>query len=124
SHERYRFQKSVFFERFKDRLHIVPESGTTVSLGRVGNHCQGTLFYDRSDLITPELTKAVDAMARSMNGFYFGRFDIRFESEQALKAGQDFYVVEANGVTSESTNLYDPSFSLLQAYSILFKQWK
>lgn len=124
SHERYRFQRSVFFERFKNRLHTVPESGMTVSLGRVGNHCQGTLFYDRSDLITPELTKAVDAMARSMNGFYFGRFDIRFESEQALKAGQDFRVVEANGVTSESTNLYDPSFSLLRAYSILFKQWK
>ncbi len=124
SHDRYRFQKNVFFRRFKDQLHIVPEEGKTVSLGKVGNHCQGTSFYDRSDLITEELTRAIDEMAQAMNGFYFGRFDIRFESEEALKQGRDFYVVEANGVTSESTNLYDPSFSLLQAYSILFLQWK
>ena len=32
-------------------------------------------------------------------------------------------MLELNGVTSESTNIYDPNNSLLDAYRVLFKQW-
>ncbi|HVL13854.1 MAG TPA: hypothetical protein VM529_14895, partial [Gemmata sp.] len=32
-------------------------------------------------------------------------------------------VVELNGATSESTNLYDPSWPLWRAYRTLFRQW-
>ncbi|EMO29639.1 hypothetical protein LEP1GSC170_5906 [Leptospira interrogans serovar Bataviae str. HAI135] len=31
--------------------------------------------------------------------------------------------MELNGITSESTNLYDPSFSIWKMYKILFNQW-
>jgi hypothetical protein len=47
-----------------------------------------------------------------MQGFYFGRFDVRFNSEDELRKGEGFRIVEANGVTSESTNLYDPDYSV------------
>jgi hypothetical protein len=32
-------------------------------------------------------------------------------------------VIELNGVTSESTNIYDPTWSLARAYRTLFRQW-
>jgi hypothetical protein len=32
-------------------------------------------------------------------------------------------IVELNGVTSESTNIYDPDSTLLHAYGQLFRQW-
>jgi hypothetical protein len=32
--------------------------------------------------------------------------------------------VELNGTMSESTNLYDPSRSLLWSYGVLFRQWE
>jgi hypothetical protein len=41
-----------------------------------------------------------------------------------FKAGRDLAVVELNGATSESTNIYDPSWSLLRAYRTLFRQWE
>ncbi len=47
---------------------------------------------------------------------------MRYRSEEELKAGRGFTIIEANGVTSESTNIYDPDNSLLSAYATLFKQ--
>ena len=88
-----------------------------------GNHCQGTLFADGAHLITPELEAAVDAVIQRLDGFYFGRLDARYADIEAFKRGEDFAVLELNGVTSESTNLYDPSWSLIRAYRTLFRQW-
>lgn len=41
----------------------------------------------------------------------------------SFKSG-DLRIIEVNGVTSESTNMYDPNYSVWQAYRILFAQWK
>lgn len=65
----------------------------------------------------------MDEIARHFPGFFVGRFDVRFRDVDAFKAGRDLAIVELNGVTSESTNLYDPSWSLLLAYRTLFRQW-
>jgi len=65
----------------------------------------------------------VDATARRFPGFYIGRFDVRYTDVAAFRAGRDLAIVELNGATSESTNLYDPSWSLFAAYRTLFRQW-
>jgi len=39
-------------------------------------------------------------------------------------AGRNIKIVELNGVTSEATHIYDPRFSLFDAYSVLFRQWR
>jgi hypothetical protein len=65
---------------------------------------------------------ALDAVAQRFGGFYFGRFDVRYADVEAFQRGDDFAVVELNGVTSESTNLYDLRRSLLWAYRTLFRQ--
>ena len=88
-----------------------------------GNHCQGTLFRDGSHLWTWQLEARIDEIAHTSPSFYFGRFDIRFADESRLKAGEDFVVIELNGITSESTNVYDPAFSLWKAHHVLRKQW-
>ena len=69
------------------------------------------------------LTAAVDAMAQSHPGFYFGRFDVRSPSIEDLQAGS-FEVLELNGVSAEATHIYDPSVSLLEAYRTLLGQWR
>ena len=56
-------------------------------------------------------------------GFFVGRFDIRYRDEEAFKAGEDIAIVELNGATAESTNIYDPDSSLIDAYRQLFRQW-
>ena len=62
-------------------------------------------------------------LSRGYSGFHFGRFDVRAESEEALRAGR-FRVLELNGVASEATHIYDPKTPLLAAYRVLFEQWR
>jgi hypothetical protein len=122
-HPRLRMQAKTFFARHKREKARILARGEIFRLAIAGNHCQGTLFCDGSGLITPELTMAIDDVAKRFDGFYFGRFDIRYSDVEQFKAGKDFTIIELNGITSESTNIYDPSWSLLRAYRTLFRQW-
>jgi hypothetical protein len=89
-----------------------------------GNHAQGTTFTDGAHLLTPALERRIDEIARAFPGFYIGRFDIRYREVSAFTAGQDIAIVELNGATAESTNIYDPGVTLVAAYRQLFLQWR
>ena len=122
-HPRLRMQAKTFLTRLDVLTESVPDQGETLSLGVAGNHCQGALFRDGSHLITPELEQRIDAIARAFPGFYFGRFDIRYGDVDAFKRGEYLAIVELNGIFSESTNIYDPSWRLWSAYRVLYRQW-
>ena len=101
---------------------VIPAS-EAVQLIEIGAHCRGTVFLDGGDLETEALRRAVDEAARALPGFYFGRFDVRSPSVETLKRGE-FRILELNGVTSEATHIYDPAISVVEAYRVLFKQWR
>jgi hypothetical protein len=122
--KRYRMQAGRFLERHAGRADEVIAAGERFALAMAGNHCQGTLFRDGSRLIRPELTRAIDAVAKRFDGFYFGRFDVRYADEAALMSGERFTVIELNGLTSEATNIYDPSWPVWRAWGVLFEQWR
>ncbi|MEM7681444.1 MAG: DedA family protein [Planctomycetota bacterium] len=120
---RLRMQARVFLRRLgPEAAERAPAAGEVVSLGDAGNHAQGSRFSDGSRFITDALTQAVDQVVKRCPGFYFGRLDVRYASEEDFRQGR-FEAVEVNGVSSESTHLYDPSFSLFKAYRILWDQW-
>ena len=75
-------------------------------------------------MITPSLEQAIDRIAQTFDGFFFGRFDIRVPSRQDFKAGRNMKIIELNGVTSEATHIYDPKLGLFEAYRVLFRQWR
>jgi membrane protein DedA with SNARE-associated domain len=122
-HPRFRMQARTFLARHDAERGRILAEGESFALALAGNHCQGTMFRDGAHLITPELERAVDAIARAFPEFLIGRFDVRYTDPDAFKAGRDLAIVELNGVTSESTNIYDPSWSLLAAYRTLYWQW-
>lgn len=113
-----------YFNHHLNDLGRIPAEGESIKLVEIGTHCRGAVFLDGSRLITPDLTKTIDTVARSDPGFFFGRFDLRVPDEESLAAGRNIKILELNGVTSESTNIYDPGISLWQAYRILFRQWE
>lgn len=124
-HKRYRMQAKIFCKRFESQLDRVLDKGETLRLAEAGNHSQGTMFLDGADLITDALTERIDSIVRGFpGGFDFGRFDLRYVSDEALRRGEDFAIVELNGTMSESTNMYDPRRSILWAYRVLFGQWR
>lgn len=105
-------------------LDGIPAAGQRVELVEIGSHCRGTIFEDARSLCTPQLESAVDAIAQAHPGFYFGRFDIRVPSVEALQAGQGIQVLELNGVAGEPTHIYDPKVSLRDAYAALYAHWR
>jgi membrane protein DedA with SNARE-associated domain len=106
-----------------DRLDTVPQAGERVALVQLGNHCRGALFLDGRWVLTPALVAAIDALSRTATGFFFGRYDVRAESIDALQAGRGFKVIELNGATSEATSIYDPRYSIIDAWRTLRAQW-
>jgi membrane protein DedA with SNARE-associated domain len=123
THPRYRLQGDTFVARHASALTRVLEAGERFPLAFAGNHCQGTMFCDGSHLITPALEARIDGISRQYPGFFVGRFDIRYSDAREFMEGRDLAIVELNGVTAESTNIYDPRGSLLAAYRVLFRQW-
>ena len=59
-------------------LARIPAAGESVRLSTVGSTRVGGLYRDGRDLVTPALSAAIDAIARDMRDFHFGRFDVRF----------------------------------------------
>ena len=106
------------------RMQDVPAAGEKVQLVEIGTHCRGAIFFDGGESITPSLEEVIDQIAKTFDGFFFGRFDIRVPSRQDLRAGRNLKIIELNGVTSEATHIYDPKLSLLEAYGVLFRQWR
>ncbi|MHA7813580.1 MAG: alpha/beta fold hydrolase [Phycisphaerales bacterium] len=128
-HPRHRAQARMFIERLREQQHLIPGDGERVSLGSFGNHAQGAMFTDGAELITPELSARIDSIADGFRddqgrGFDIGRFDVRCSSYEALMRGEELGIVELNGLTSEPTNIYDPTRSLGWAWSTLLGYWR
>ncbi|MCF3946857.1 D-alanine--D-alanine ligase [Acidiphilium iwatense] len=98
----------------------IPAQGERARLVFVGNHCRGSTFKDGRHLITQALTDRIDAIARDIPEFHFGRFDLRFASPNALRRGEDFSIIEVNGAGSEATHIWDPETSIVEAYRTQF----
>ena len=120
---RLRCQRRVFARTLGAELDRIPAPGERVVLEERGNHCFGCEFRDGAHLETPALAAAIEEVSRSIDGFFFGRYDIRGETMEDIQAGR-FKVIELNGVSSEATNIYDPRNTLLTAYGTLFRQWE
>ena len=114
----------LFLSRHATLLDDVLPDGEEFQLVGVGTHSRGALFLDGGYLLTNELENEMNRICRTMEGFYFGRFDLRVPSANHLETGRDLKIMEVNGVSSEATHIYDPSTPLKQAYRVLGHQWK
>ena len=113
-----------YFEENAEWLDNVPAVGERIPIIRIGTHSRGAIFRDGEHMKSAELENTIDRICRHVDGVNFGRFDIRYSSLDEFRSGRGFKIIELNGVTSESTNIYDPKYSLLDAYRILFEQWR
>jgi len=98
----------------------VPAAGQQVRLATIGSTRVGGLYRNGAALVTPELVRAIDAVARDMPGFHFGRFDVRYDSLRELGAGRGFTIMEINGAGSEAIEAWDPGIGVLQGFRMVF----
>jgi len=103
-----------------DQFDYVPLKNEVIPLVPSGNHCRGTTFFSGNHLINEHMISVFDNIACKIDGFYFGRFDIRCESIEELYQGKNFKILELNGAGSEPSHIYHPGFPLSSAYSVIF----
>lgn len=110
--------KDVYFDRLEE---IIP-TGKRIEIVSIGNHSMGTKFLNGSDLINEQLSSVFDNIAQQIDGFYFGRFDIRCNSLDDFYNGK-IKILELNGCGAEPAHIYDPNFRLRDAVKELVKHW-
>jgi len=112
--DRARFQIDQLSDKFS--MDMILEKGKYLNLEPIGNHCRGTKFLSGMDLINNQLVKVFDKVAENIDGFNFGRFDLKVESIDDLTRGENIKILELNGVTSEPGHIYDSKWTLFRAY--------
>ncbi|HSF46686.1 MAG TPA: hypothetical protein VLA58_11785 [Chitinophagaceae bacterium] len=106
-----------------EKLDTIPAAGEVVMLSQIGNHARGSKFLDRSVWIDEQLTETIDKLSKRIEGFYFGRFDVRYNTLEELKRGEKFMVLELNGAGAEPTHMYDPDHSIFFAVKEIVRHW-
>lgn len=116
---RFELQLQVLKTEYGERLQQILPQDETLNLVPFGNHARGAKFLDASHWITEQLTKTINEVADQIPGFYFGRFDIMYNTFEELERGENFQIVELNGAASEPTHIYDPKHSVWFAWKEL-----
>ncbi len=112
-------------DRFREmnQFHTIIPKGKTLVIEPIGNHKRGTTFINGNHLLTEVLTKHFDEMSQTIQGFSFGRYDVKSTSETDFKQGLGIKVMELNGAFSEPGHIYDPKETLLMAWKDLVIHW-
>lgn len=121
--DRAKIQWGTLRHTYADRLSEIIPSGRKIELVSIGNHCLGTTFLNFNHLINDKLNDSFDAISKQINGFYFGRYDLRCASLQDLENG-NVKIMELNGCGAEPAHIYHPGSSLIKAIGVLITHWR
>lgn len=121
---RYASQIDRIFDTKPKLLEQVLNVNENLILEPIGNHNRGTKFIDESYRITTQLTNSFDIICSKIEGFYYGRLDIKFANWSELEAGKNFKILEINGAMSEPAHIYDPKHSFWYGQKEIFRHLK
>ena len=111
-----------YFGRFDIRCSSIEElkQGKNISILELN----GAMFLNYNHIIDNQLTQTFDSISHQIDGFYFGRFDIRCSSIEELKQGKNISILELNGAGAEPAHIYHPGFSFWEAQLVLARHYK
>jgi len=114
----------LYEARHADKLDQVIAKDDPFRLVFAASHCRGAVFRDGSEYVTEALTSRIDEVLSGFPEFYYGRVDIKFHSIERLMDGEDFSIIEVNGASSESLDIWDNQAGLSDAWSVLLNQYR
>ena len=109
----------------KINLNSILEKGKNLILSEIGNHAKGTQFINGNHLISEKLIATFNNVKEQLDGWDYGRLDIKYNSFEELEKGEKFVILEINGTIAEPTHIYDAEKSTyFEALKTLKKHWK
>ncbi len=97
----------LFKNIHKSNMDKVYKKGEKIILTEIGNHSKGTQFINGNHLINKNLENLLDGICNQIDGWYYGRLDIKYKDYDSFLKGNDFKILEVNGIISEPTHIYD-----------------
>ncbi|MFK5958194.1 MAG: D-alanine--D-alanine ligase [Lutibacter sp.] len=123
--ERAKIYYSLISELNKDKIQSIPIKNEEVILTIIGNHSKGTQFINGNELINKRLTYFFDELSSNIEGWHYGRVDIKYDNFEELIKGVNLKIIEINGIISEPTHIYDASKgTYFGALKSLKNHWK
>jgi hypothetical protein len=107
--------------KHKDHLQEVIPKGAVFKLAWVANLSRGGRLVSLEKEKDSRLLQWFDRISHHAQ-FFYGRYDIKCSSVEALKNGQ-FRILEFNGAGAEPHHIYGNGNNLLQAYRIVLQHW-
>ncbi len=120
---RGRLQYDKLLNEHPELMAIVLEEGEEREVSPIGNHSKGAKFLDGRYLITDELQAVFDSIAKQIEGFHYGRIDLKYDSIDDLYKGKNFTIIEVNGAASEPAHIYEPGYPIGKGFATIFKHW-
>ena len=118
----------VFYDeitsRYNSNLKEIPAKGKTIVLHTQGNHSKGTEFIDISHLITGSMTRSFGNFMKGLDGFEYGRLDVKCKSFEDLESFNHLKVIEFNGLAAEPISIYDSRIGYFNSLGKFLKHWK
>ncbi len=110
----------------KQKMDEIPLKNRTMILSEIGNHSKGTQFLTGNHLISNSLESVFDKLNHQIDGWYYGRIDLKYKSWEELLEDKNFKIVEINGVMSEPTHIYDATSgaTFFDAVRTIKDNWK
>lgn len=121
--KRFSILRELYLQKNYKRLYSVPAEGESVVLAFAGSHCRGSIFRNGNAYITEALSEKINKIMLDFPEFHYGRLDVKFKNMESLQRGEEFVIIEVNGVSSEKTHIWDSRTSLREAFATLFEQY-
>jgi hypothetical protein len=118
------FQLASLKKKYGSFLETILLKNEVFILVPFGSHTRGAKFIDITNRLNEDLLNTISGVCEQVEGFYFGRLDIRYSSFEELSKGEKFSIIEINGAGSEPTHIYDPKHSLFFAWKEITRHWK
>jgi hypothetical protein len=110
-------------EQNKIDFNKILQKGEEEIIVPYGNHVLGATFFDYAHIVDEQLTNTIDTISKKIDGFYYGRYDLRCNSIDELKKGKNFSILELNGAGAEPAHIYEPGFPFLKGQAVIFNHF-
>lgn len=115
----------IFKEIHQEEMNSIPKKDKEILLSSIGNHSKGTQFKNGNGLKSIELTNIIQEIEQQIDGWYYGRLDIKYDTFDKILSDKKFKILEINGIISEPTHVFDAStYSYFDALKAIRKHWK
>ncbi len=116
---------AIFLAKFAAREADIPAAGEVITLSELAQPSDGAYAFDATaELATPELSAAINALARHLSDFHFGKFQVRCPTREDFRAGRNLHILGVAGVKAAGSAIRDPRRTVREARAQTQGQWE